>query len=194
MGVQSPYNAASSGLYSNEPIEPNHKLSRGDVLNFQVVEERDPKWHDGQLQVLDSGDINMPLGGLVPAAGKTVAQLTSDVRARLEREYYYHATVVMGISQEARRPSRGQVYVSGAVRSEGSVELPLDAPMTVSNAIIKCGGFKDFGNLKVRVIRKSNPGEPIIVNVKDVRRGKTQNDLVLEPGDAIFVPEKGFNF
>ncbi len=181
-------------MYSSEPVEPNHKLNRGDVLNFQVAEERDPKYHDGQLTVLDSGDVNMPLGGLVPAAGKTVAQLTSDVRTRLERDYYYHATVVMGLSQEARRPSRGRVYVTGAIRIEGSVELPLDEPLTVSQAIIKSGGLKDFGSSKVKLLRKNNPGRPLVVDIRDVRRGKMDNDQTLKPGDTIFVPEKILNF
>ena len=193
-GTPSSYNAALAGLYSGEPVEPNHKLNRGDVLNFQVVEERDPKWQSGQLQVLDSGDINMPLGGLVPAAGKTVAQLISDVRARLERDYYYHATVIMAVSTEARRPSRGQVFITGAVRTECAVELPLDSPLTVSNALTKCGGFKDFADLKkVRLIRKNSTGKPTLVNIAEIRKGKLDSDAVLEAGDSIYVPEKLIN-
>lgn len=193
-GVQATYNAPQAGLYSNEPVEPNHKLNRGDVLNFQVAEEREPKWREGQIQVLDSGDVNMPLGGLVPAAGKTVAQLTSDVRARLERDYYYHVTLVMGISQEARRSSRGRIYITGAVRQEGAIDLPLDEPLTVSQAIFKAGGFKDFGSKNVRILRKGNTNKPLEVKVGDVLKGKLEKDLVLEPGDTILVREKLINF
>ncbi len=90
--------------YNSEPVEPNHKLNRGDKLSFRVVEDRDNKPPES-LAVTDSGEVNIPLIGPVAAAGKSVAQLSAEVKARLEREYYYHATVVMGLDRWPRDPA-----------------------------------------------------------------------------------------
>src|SRR4051794_3388724 len=49
-------NPAGGAGYYNEPIDPNHKLNRGDRLSFRVVEDRDVKPPD-PLVVTDSGEI-----------------------------------------------------------------------------------------------------------------------------------------
>ena len=190
------YGAPVSGypvsVLSSEPIDPDHKLNRGDRLSYRVVEDRDDRVIP--LVVTDSGEIDVPLINRVKAVGKTTQQLTSDIKSRLEQEYYYHATVVLGLDAVAPRASRGTVYVSGAVAGSGSVELPLDAPMTVSQAIQKLGGFKDFGDQShVRVIRKGGPAKGVVVDVKAVLKGDLDKDFVLKPGDQVVVPEKWLN-
>ena len=177
---------------SSEPIDPNHKLGRGDRLSFRVVEDRDDKVVP--LFVTDSGEVDVPLIGRVRAAGKSTDQLQADIKAQLEREYYYHATVIMGLDNVAPKASRGRVYVTGAVRAEGSVELPTDEPMTVSKAITKVGGFKDFANQgAVTIQRKGGPPKGIRVDVGAIKKGKIQ-DVTLQPEDLIVVPEKFINF
>ena len=97
-----------------------------------------------------------------------------------------------------KHASRGTVYVAGAVKSTGGVELPPDAPMTVSQAITKAAGFLDFANQRrVKLIHKSNPAEAVIVDVKAVQDGKPDKahpDQVLQPDDQILVPEKSIIF
>ena len=191
----SPYGGYPASVLSTESIDPDHKLTRGDRLSYRVVEDRDEVVHP--LEVTASGEVDVALVGRVKAANKTVTQLTSDIRSRLEQEYYYHATVVMGLDAVAPRASRGTVYVGGAVKAQGAVELPLDAKMTVSQAIIRAGGFVDFSNQrKVMLIHKSSPAEAVIVDVKAVQEGKPDKahpDQLLEPDDQIRVPEKGIN-
>lgn len=178
---------------SAEPFDPNHKLGRGDQLSFRVVEDRDDRvW---PLYVTASGEVDVPLIGRVRAEGKSTDQLRADIKGQLEREYYYHATVIMGLDTVAPKASKGRVYVTGAVRSEGAVELPTDEPLTVSKAIVKCGGFKDFGDQgHVRVQRKGAPGKGILVDVKAIKKGDIGKDIVLQPEDIIVVPEKFINF
>lgn len=181
-----PYAVASA-----EPIDPNHKLGRGDRLSFRVVEDRDDKvW---PLFVTDSGEVDVPLIGRVRAAGKSTDQLQADIKSQLEREYYYHATVIMGLDNVAPKASKGRVYVTGAVRAEGAVELPTDEPLTVSKAIAKVGGFKDFGSKVVKVQRRNGPKGGISVDVGAVNKGEIDKDIVLQPEDIIVVREKIFN-
>ena len=195
---QNPYGAAGMNqmpmpAYSSEPIDPNHKLGNGDQLSFAVVEDRGEP--NQVLTVNASGDVLVPNIGLVPAAGKTVAQFSSEVKARLERDYYYHATVMMGLTATAARQSRGRVYVTGAVHMIGAVDLPVDEKLTVSKAIIKAGGPKDVANLrKVRVMNKDGAYRGSFVDFKDILAGKYKTDLTLEPGDTVVVPERSVVF
>ena len=187
------YSAAPQAL-STEPIDPDHKLNRGDQLSFRVQEDRDDKVL--ALTVTDSGEVQLPYPGCrVKAVGKSTRQLTADIKSLLEREYYKpgHATVDLGLTAVVARASRGRVYVSGAVKQTGSVELPLDAPLTASEAVYQMGGPVDFSNLKrTRVMRKGGPEKGIPVNIKAVEEGKLDQDVVLEPGDRVIVPVAGF--
>ena len=188
-----PANGYPVSVLSTESIDPDHKLTRGDRLSYRVVEDRDPTVIP--LIVTDSGEVDVPLINRVKAANKTTQQLTADIKSRLEQEYYYHATVVLGLDAVAVQASRGTVYVSGAVAGQGAVELPPNSPMTVSQAIAKVGGFKDFANQsKVKVIRKGGPAKGFVVDVHAVQHGDLDKDFVLQPGDQIVVVEKWINF
>ena len=176
-------------VMTSEPIDPNHKLGRYDQLSYQVAEDREPE-KVAQLFVSDDGYVDLPLGGRVKAAGKTTDQLRADIKGMLEREYYYHATINMGLTRVAARASRGRVYVTGAVKTVGSIELPVDTVVTASQAIYQMGGPVDFSNLKrTRVMRKGGPPGGIPVNVKAVEKGEFDKDVVLQPDDHVIVPE-----
>ena len=179
--------------FPTEAIDPDHKLERGDQLSYRVQEDRDDKV--SELVVTATGEVQLPLGGRVKAVGKSTRELASDIKSQLEREYYYHATVDLGFISVAQRTSRGRVYVSGAVKQTGSVELPLDQPLTASQAIYQMGGPVDFSALKkTKVYRKGGPAGGILVNVKAIQEGKLDQDVVLQPGDSIYVPEATFGF
>ena len=191
-GAPGAYASAPAPSYSSGPIDPDHRLGRGDHLSYRVQEDRDDKvW---PLIVTDSGEVDVPLLGRVKAAGKSTTQLTSEIKSDLERQYYYHATVILGLDSVAPESSRGRVYITGAVRNRGVLDLPTGASLTVSEAIVQSGGMTDFGNGKrVKVIRKGGPKNGIIVNVKAVQDGQPDKDVVLEPGDTIVVQEKTLN-
>ena len=180
----------AAGYYS-EPIDIDHKLNRGDRLSYRVVEDRDPTVVP--LIVTDSGEVNVPLINRVKASGKTTAQLTADIKAKLEQEYYYHATVVLGLDAVAPRSFTGFVYMSGAIAG-GSIPMPADGQLTLSQAIAQQGGFREFSDSKrVRVIRKGGPPKGYVINVKAVQSGDLSKDFVLQAGDQVIVPEKTFN-
>jgi protein involved in polysaccharide export with SLBB domain len=129
----------------------------------------------------------------VPAAGKSCKQLAYNVKAALEREYYYNATVIIAVDRVSEK-SRGRIYVYGSVKAQGPQEIPPDESYTVSKAVIRAGGFGDFADKrKVKVTRKS--GGDFVVDLKNViERGRTDEDLVLQPDDQIYVPQKLVNF
>jgi protein involved in polysaccharide export with SLBB domain len=176
-------------------MDDKYKLSVGDQLSFQVMEdEEDPKL----LAVTDSGDLQVPYIGRFPAAGKTCKQLAADLKVELEKTYYYHATVIVTVDAKPR--SSGKIYIVGAVHGPGSQDIGGDETLTVSRAVLRAGGFTEFADEKnVRVTRAPSAGgdakKVFTVNVAQVfEKGKTENDLELLPGDLIFVPERMIRF
>lgn len=172
-------------------LDDKKKLGSNDFVSFRVVEDRDNE--SQHLRVNDSGELEVPYVGLVQAAGKSCKELAYTVKAALEREYYYHATVIIAVDHISEK-SRGKVYVYGSVKGQGPQEIPADESYTVSKAIIRAGGFGDFADKKkIKLTRKT--GETVTVNLKRViEEGRTDEDVVVRPDDQIYVPQKLVNF
>lgn len=173
-------------------LDDKYVLAIGDRINFQVVEDQDdPK----SIIVTDSGDIEVPYLGRFPAQGKTCQGLANQIKTELEKKYYYQATVVISVDAML---TRGMVYLVGAVRTPGPLEMPRNDVLTISKAILRAGGFTDFADAKgVRVTRQAANGtnEVFVMDVSRVlSKGKTEDDKLAEPGDLIYVPEKTFRF
>jgi protein involved in polysaccharide export with SLBB domain len=172
-------------------LDDRKKLGTNDYVSFRVVEDRDNE--SQHLRVNDGGELEVPYIGLVQAAGKSCKELAYTVKAALEREYYYHATVIIAVDHISEK-SRGKVYVTGQVKAQGPQEIPADETYTVSKAVIRAGGFGDFGNKrKVKLTRKN--GTTVVVDLKRIiEQGHSEEDPVLQPDDQIFVPPKAVNF
>ncbi|HET9418230.1 MAG TPA: polysaccharide biosynthesis/export family protein [Chthoniobacterales bacterium] len=184
--------ATNAVMHTNsmDVLDDKKRLGRNDYVSFRVVEDRD---NDSQrLRVNDSGDLEVPYVGLVPAEGKTCKELAYRIKGALEKEYYYHATVILAVDRISEK-SRGRVYIYGSVKAQGPEELPPNEVFTVSKAVIRAGGFGDFANKrKVKVTRKN--GRDFTVDLKRViEEGHTEEDLVLEPDDQIYVPQRLIN-
>jgi polysaccharide export outer membrane protein len=176
-------------------LDDEHRLAIGDCLSFRIEEDlEDPK----ALVVTDSGDLEVPYIGRFPAETKTCKQLARELKAALEKEYYYQATVIIAVDQMAK--SRGKVYLVGPVRVPGPQEIPSDEILTLSKAIMRAGGFNDFADKhNVKVTRKARSGgqdkKTFVVDVGQIfDKGKVELDLVLEPDDLILIPERLVRF
>jgi polysaccharide export outer membrane protein len=171
-------------------LDDKKRLGSNDYVSFRVVEDRDNE--SQRLRVSDNGELEVPYIGMVPAEGKTCKELANNIKAALEREYYYHATVILALDRVSEK-SRGRIYVYGSVRGQGPQEIPADESYTVSKAVIRAGGFGDFANKrKVKVTRKN--GKDFTVDLKRViEEGKTEEDVVLQPDDQIYVPQRLIN-
>ncbi len=172
-------------------LDDRKRLGNNDFVSFRVVEDRDNE--SQRLRVNDNGQVEVPYVGLVQASGRTSKELAFTIKAALEKEYYYHATVIVAVDHVSEK-SRGRIYVTGSVRGPGPQEIPPDESYTVSKAVIRAGGFGDFADKrKVRVTRKN--GQDLVVDLKNViERGRSDEDVVLQPDDQIYVPQKLVNF
>lgn len=188
-----PGTASSTVLRTNSMavLDDKKRLGTDDFVSFRVVEDRDGE--SQRLRINDNGELEVPYIGLVPAQGKTCRELAYNIKSALEKEYYYHATVIVAVDRVSEK-SRGKIYVYGAVKGQGPQEIPADETYTISKAIIRAGGFGDFADKrKVKLTRKS--GQDLVVDLKRViEQGHTEDDVVLQPDDQIYVPQRLVNF
>ena len=180
-------------------LNDKRPLGIGDRLSFKVVEDEiAPR----PLIVTDSLEIDVPYAGRVPIGNRTCKQFAYYVKQLLEKDYYYQATVLVGLDSAgggSRAFSRGKVYIMGLVRSPGAMEIPVSETLTVTKAIIRAGGFAPYANKKnVKLIRSGKNGvanKPIIVNCAEIlEKGLWDKDVELHPEDIVQVREKPFNF
>jgi polysaccharide export outer membrane protein len=182
-------NATSTYVLDNK-----HILEPGDIISFQIIEDHDPAI---EMVVTDSRELDAPYIGRISVADKTCKQLAKELKGLLEKDYYYQATVIIGLDLVNR--IRGKVYVWGQVRNQGAVDLMFNQTLTAGKAILMAGGFGDFANKKkVKIIRGSSGGgasQTFEVNMSDVlENNKTDQDIVLEPDDFIIVEARAVNF
>lgn len=175
--------------------DDTYKLRKGDKLSFQILEDREaPK----SLLVTDSGELDIPYLGRVSAESKTCKQFADELKALLEKEYYYRATVI--ISLDEANKILGQVYVWGQVRTQGPIDLKVNESLTAGKAILRAGGFGDFANKrKVKVIRNPTAGNAekrtFELNMVEIlEEGKMEADVLLQPDDFVIIPAKLVSF
>jgi len=193
-GGSNEVSAVVAATTSMDVLDDTRHLGSGDRLSYRVVEERRPPVG---LTITDSGEVEVPLIGRVKASGRTCRELAQAIRPLLEHDYFYKATVIVGLDAVSAK-SRGRVYISGQVRQQGPIEIPPDERFTLSKAILKAGGLADFANKKkIKLIRKNAGGsaETIIVDLDAITvRGQLDKDPEIFPDDTIIVPEKFVNF
>jgi protein involved in polysaccharide export with SLBB domain len=186
--------ASSAVTYttSMNVLDDTRTLRVGDHLSVRILEDKNPPF---SLTVTDSGEVEAPLIGRISVKGKTCKGLAYAMKTPLEREYFFKATVIVGLDQAGVK-SPGRVYITGQVRTQGPLDIPPDETLTVSKAILRAGGFGDFANQKrVRLVRTtgSKTVTKIVNLVLIYKKGRVDLDLPLEPGDTIIVPERLFN-
>jgi polysaccharide export outer membrane protein len=86
------------------------------------------------------------------------------------------------------------VYVLGAVRTPGAIEMTTSMPITLLAAIARAGGpTEQASQSNIQIKRKDPSGSEKVIkaNLKDIIKGKTP-DIKLNPGDVVNVPESFF--
>ena len=192
--------APASGLLNGYVPDATYKLRAGDTVSFQILEDR--IWNaldvPRPLVVTDSGELDVPYIGRVMAVDKTCQQLADEMQAALEKDYYQKATVVLSLNLANR--ILGRVYIWGQVHNQGPIEMQMNENLTAGQAVLRAGGFADFANKsKVQVVRgaagANGEKQTFKLDMQQIlEQGKTEKDVLLQPGDLIIVPSRLINF
>jgi polysaccharide biosynthesis/export protein len=185
-------------LDSMDRLDGTTLLQIDDKISFRIVEEAAPPI---SIRVKDSGDIEAPYVGLVRAAAKTPKALAQEVKKMLEGSYFRVATVIIALDERPQpvggRPRGTAVELEyftifGQVIRQGKYELPYNEDVTVSQAILRAGGFSQFAKkTAVKVIRTTPQGSKSIkVNVKRImEKGALEKDFYIRNNDVLIIQE-----
>jgi polysaccharide export outer membrane protein len=135
------------------------------------------------VTVRPDGMISLDLIGDVPAAGRSVGQIASDVEQRIAR-FKRGAAVTISLVSAASN----SISVLGEVRAPQS--FPLLKQTRVSEAIARVGGPVFTGSEShIRVVR-SGGGEAVVyrVDLAAIQSGDQRTNIVLAEGDIVYVP------
>lgn len=92
-------------------------------------------------------------------------------------------------------PSRERISVYGQVTRPGEFVSRAGVTMTATQAIALAGGYTRIANpSNVRLSRRLKDGkrENFVIDLSQVADGKVNEDVPLQPGDVLFVPESVF--
>lgn len=194
-------NAGAAMLTSMDVLDNNRPISPGDTISIRILEDRREAL---QQKVAVTGEVQAPYVGLISARGRTCRDLAFTLKKELEKNFFKNATVVIAIDQLnpddqiREREVDLEFYVMfGFVAKQGKYDLPSNEDISISQAILRAGGFAQFANKeKVKVIRKTPQGnKTILVNVDGImRRGDLERDIFIRKDDVIIVEELNWNF
>jgi polysaccharide export outer membrane protein len=171
--------AAAAG--ADAVTSPGYLIQPGDVLQVAVWKETELT---AEVLVRPDGGISFPLAGELPAAGRTVADLTAMLERRI-RKLEPDAVVTVVI----KAASGNRVYVIGKVNRPG--EFPLIGPIDVMQALSLAGGATPFADTNgIRILRRDGKRQSSIAfRYNDVERGrKLEQNILLQSGDTVVVP------
>jgi protein involved in polysaccharide export with SLBB domain len=174
---------------SSVPVDSNRRLSVGDIVTVQVQEDREspvPK------RVSATGELDMSPFGRVRVAGKTTHQVESELKAFLEKDYYYTATVIVSLDTVNPTAVLKKISISGEVRAPGPIEVAAGESLTLSEVVLRAGGFTQWAKKdKVHLFRG---GSDQLYDVRKIlSEGRVQDDPILQDGDRIHIEKSWFN-
>ncbi len=170
------------------PVDPkSYIIGPGDVV--QIFVWRNPEL-SVQVPVRPDGKISTPLVEDMVAVGKTPSQLAREIEKVLA-EYIRSPSVNVIVSSPASAFS--QVKVVGQVARPQS--LSYREGLAVLDVVLTVGGLTPFasGN-KAKIVRKVD-GKTVEIRVRLndlVNKGDMSQNLDLQPGDVLVVPESMF--
>lgn len=177
----------------------NYQVKPGDTLRIEVLE--DPTLNRNVL-VLPDGRFSFPFAGTVRAGGLSINQITRAVTSGIASNFALEPSVFVSVvSLQPAAPRQDpltveevtiDVYFLGEVNSPGVRNLKPGT--TILQAFAQAGGFTRFAAIKRIQLRRNEAGsqqQVYSINYKALSNGAAiQQDIVLQNGDVVLVPER----
>ncbi len=173
------------------------QLRPGVKVRISVSASGQPVFEESVKEVSAEGDIVLPFVDSVKCEGMTIEAFR---KALVERyaEFYIDPQVAADYEpmNAGGTSPYGSVVVSGSVGAPGIVSIPPTRDLTVFQAIQLAGGIGPWANAgAVRLTREQADGtrQQVLLDLESIgERGATENNVLLMPGDVIYVPESNW--
>jgi polysaccharide export outer membrane protein len=160
-------------------LEP-YRVGAPDMLEISILPEPASEF---SVTVRPDGVITIPLVGEVAVGGRTIPEISRDIEERMGR-FKRGAVVTVSLVGAAST----DITIMGEVN--GTSSFPLVKATRIAEAIGQVGGVTNLASAgKIRVIR-SKAGQTVVhrVDLKAIRKGDLSTNMLLEPGDIVYVP------
>ncbi len=158
--------------------DKGYRVGPGDVLAINIFDE--PGLNELLLRVDDTGKIQMPVVEDFTVSGMTETEIRDALKKSFS-ERFNNPWVIVQVAEYKSQP----IYLLGEFNSPGVRYL--DIPTNVVQAIGKGNGLSDAAYLKAAQLRRNGKIVPIDLQAV-LREGKDDQNLWLQPGDTLFVP------
>jgi polysaccharide export outer membrane protein len=167
---------------SATPGNSAYKIGPQDVLDVSVFKVTELS---KSVQVADSGSINLPLVGEVPAAGLTAQDVERDLTKRLGAKYLQSPQVTVFVKEYNSQ----RVTIEGAVKKPGV--YPVRGKTSLLQSIALAEGLDEAAQDEIVVFRQVN-GKRVggKFDVAAIRAGSAE-DPAIRNGDVIVVGHSG---
>ena len=168
--ADAPSSAATAGGY---------RIGPADVLDISVFNVPELS---KTVQVADTGTVNFPLVGEVPAAGKTAQQLERELTAKLSAKYLQNPQVTVLLKENNSQ----LVTIEGAVKSPGV--YPMKGDTTLLRSMALAGGIDTATSDSTVLVLRDSGGKRSAAkfDVAAIQKGNAE-DPPLQSGDVLVV-------
>ncbi|ATC85272.1 SLBB domain-containing protein [Pseudoalteromonas arctica] len=165
----------------NAAVPDTYIVGSGDQLKINLYGKESNSY---EVIVDREGRLSIPDLSPVEIAGLTFAEIKELVKAKVEQEVIgVKAFVSLGQLRSMRILVLGEAYKPGS--------YSVSSLTTVSHALFVSGGVSDIASLRNIQVKRAGK---VIANfdLYDLLiNGDSSNDIVLKPGDAVFIPSVG---
>ncbi|MHB0997651.1 MAG: polysaccharide biosynthesis/export family protein [Armatimonadota bacterium] len=153
------------------------------------------------LDIIVTGEPDLTKKTIVRPDGKVALGLIGDIKAEGLTPEQFRIKAITALKKYIKHPemtvevtgydTAASINVLGAVRQPG--HYPLRGKTTVTDALGLAGGTTEKAKIgEIAVIHKTAVGsqKTQVDLAKMVNTGNTENNLVLQPGDTVYVPQK----
>lgn len=183
--------AATTSLLQAEitvPDPTDTAIIPGDRIRIRMQEDPDVEYFG---EVSAAGTIPVPYLGEFPVTGMTPDEAEAALSDELCDELYNKATISITLVKKAL----GKVYVYGAVKHPGVVEIPDVGGLTVLQLITAIGGLSRWSAPEEAfILRRDRLGEPrkklplALDEIFESAVPNTEKDVRLQPNDIVCIP------
>ena len=170
-----------------------YRIQPGDTLDITVLEDANL---NRQVLVRPDGGISVPIAGNIQAGGNSIQAVERIITERLAPGFSIQPTVSVALTGVAAPvgtvSSTVDVFFIGEIGSQGQTAVPRGS--TILQALAAAGGPGPFAakkRIQLRRTDRSGHETVFLFNYSDVMNGaRIKNNLVVEDGDIILVPER----
>lgn len=175
---------AGGGGYGDSDLPPPSRttaaaapytLGAGDKLRITVFGE---ETLTGEYSVTGAGEVSFPLVGNIPAAGRTLEELQTELTTKLGAGYIADPRVSAEII--TYRP----YYILGEVTRPGQYDFAVG--LTLEQAVAAAGGFTYRANTKRVFLKRATETRERLIDLRE------EPSFPVRPGDTIRIGERFF--